>query len=311
MTTGSPLRKMMLFAIPLLIGNIAQVAYNFTDSLIVSRMVGLDAMAAIGASAPIQQLFFVFFMAVGTGVSVTVAQYFGAKDFDRLSRAIGTSIAMTGVVTVFITLAGIPLSLPLLKLIQTDVTIRHDANMYLIIIFAGTIGQGYYNILSGALRGMGDSIFPLIVLACTSVLNIALDFLFISLGMGVFGAGLATSICQYISAISVFNPSAANDAVYYVFTGKSVADAGNDKDTVANRHSERHYAGDTVGELHFCTESYQLDRGIRRRRCCEFHDFRRSKHGRKLNRQIRAASESGVFHGGQYLCRAEHRRGRF
>jgi putative MATE family efflux protein len=202
MTSGKPLGVMMRFAVPLLIGNIAQLAYSTADAMVVGNMISSNALAAVGASAPIQTLFFVFFMTVGTGVSVAVAQYFGAKDSERLSQTIGTALTLTMIVTLFITAAGIPLSTPILRLTKVNNPEMFGyARDYLLVTFIGTVGQGYYNILSGILRGMGESVFPLIVLVCAALLNIALDILFVGpLGMEVLGAALATIICQYLSA---------------------------------------------------------------------------------------------------------------
>jgi Na+-driven multidrug efflux pump len=193
---------MMWFAVPLLIGNIAQLMYNTADSIVVGRMISSNALAAVGASTPIQTLFFVFFMTVGTGVSVLVSQHFGAKDFDKLSQTVGTALTLTLIVTLFITAIGIPLSQPILRLTKVAPEIMGYARDYLLVMFIGTVGQGFYNILSGILRGMGESIFPLIVLIGTALLNIALDILFVGpLQMEVAGAAIATIICQYISAV--------------------------------------------------------------------------------------------------------------
>jgi putative MATE family efflux protein len=206
MTVGKPLSVMMRFAVPLLIGNIAQLMYNTADAIVVGRMVSPIALAAVGASSPIQTLFFVFFMTVGTGVSVSVAQYFGAKERDKLSHTVGTALTLTLIVTLFITIIGIPLSRPILVLTKvTDPDMLRFATDYLLIMFIGTVGQGFYNILSGILRGMGESIFPLFVLIGTALLNVGLDLLFVGpLGMEVAGAALATIICQYLSAIACF-----------------------------------------------------------------------------------------------------------
>ena len=202
MTTGNPLGVMMRFAVPLLIGNIAQLAYNFVNAIVVGRMVNSNALSAVGAAAPIQQLFFVFFMTVGTGVSVMIAQYFGAKDKENFDKTVGTAITATLVVTLFITLIGIPCIEPILRTTKvTDPEMFGFARDYLFIMFIGTVGQGFYNVLSGILRGMGEAVFPLIVLICTSVLNVVLVLLFVGVfHMQVSGAALATIICQYLSA---------------------------------------------------------------------------------------------------------------
>lgn len=205
MTVGSPFKAMMKFAVPLLIGNVAQLMYNTADSIIVGKMLGSDALASVGASAPIQNLFFVFFMTVGTGVTVMVSQYFGAKDKTRLSLAVGTAMVLTLAATLIITVAGIPLAAPILRATKVDPLIFDYARSYLSIIFAGAVGLGFYNVLSGILRGLGDSMFPLLVLLGTTALNIVLDLLFIGpLGMEVAGAAWATIISQFLSAAVCF-----------------------------------------------------------------------------------------------------------
>ena len=202
MTQGNPLGVMMRFAVPLLIGNIAQLAYNFVNAIVVGRMVNSNALSAVGAAAPIQQLFFVFFMTVGTGVSVMIAQYFGAKDKDNFDKTVGTAITATLIVTVFITLIGIPCIVPILNTTKvTDPEMFRFAREYLFIMFLGTVGNGFYNVLSGILRGMGEAVFPLFVLIGTSILNVVLVLFFVGVvKMEVAGAALATIICQYLSA---------------------------------------------------------------------------------------------------------------
>ncbi|MDR2359888.1 MAG: MATE family efflux transporter [Oscillospiraceae bacterium] len=204
MTVGSPLSLMLLFSLPLLIGNVAQMLYTVVDGIILGNMINKEALAAVGVSAAIQQPFNTFFMAVGVGATVMVSQYFGAKDKERLSLATGTSLVLTLVVTVFITVVGIPVSGFFLE--KTNAghpgeLLFDYAKQYLQITFAGAIGLGFYNILSGILRGLGDAIFPFVVLVATSLLHIALDFLFVGpFRMGVAGAAWSTFIAQYVSA---------------------------------------------------------------------------------------------------------------
>ena len=202
MTEGHPFAVMMKFSLPLLIGNIAQLLYNTVNAMIVGKLIGPEALASVGTSAPIMNLFFTFFMTVGTGVSVVVAQYYGAGDTTRLSRSIGTSIVLALIATLSITILGIPLSAPIMRLIKVDASIFDWSHRYLMIMFAGAIGVGFYNVLSGILRGLGDSVFPLIVLVFTSILNIILVFLFVGVfGFGVAGAAAATVTSQTVSAI--------------------------------------------------------------------------------------------------------------
>jgi putative MATE family efflux protein len=205
MTRGNPLSVMMRFSLPLLLANIFQLLYNTADAWVVGRFVGPDALVAVGASTPIQNLFFVFYMTVGSGVSIVVAQYFGAHDKENLSNSIGSSIIMALVATLSITALGIPLSGPMLRATQVKLlgdTVVKWSTQYLMIMFAGAVGVGFYNILSGILRGMGDAIFPLVILALMSVLNVGLDLLFVCVfKWSVAGAAWATVISQTLSAV--------------------------------------------------------------------------------------------------------------
>ena len=202
MTNGRPLAVIVRFSIPLLIANIAQLLYNTTNSLIVGNLISSQALASVGVCTPLWNLFFTFFMTVGTGVSVVVAQYFGANNKEQLSRSISTSIVLALIATVTIAVLGIPLSGPLLHLIKVNEEIFGWSHRYLMIMFAGAIGLGFFNVLSGILRGLGDSISPLIILLGTSVLNIGLVFLFVGVfQLGVAGAAIATVISQTLSAI--------------------------------------------------------------------------------------------------------------
>ncbi|MDR3210105.1 MAG: MATE family efflux transporter [Oscillospiraceae bacterium] len=202
MTRGNPLPVMLKFLLPLLIGNIAQLLYSTADSIIVGKMLGANALFSVGASMPIQNLFFVFFMTVGSGVQVCVSQYYGAKDKERLSANVGTAILLALIATLTISAVGMPLARPILRATKVDASVFGWSHDYLLIMFAGAVGVGFYNILSGILRGMGNATFPLFVLLGTTVLNIGLDLLFVGpLQMEVAGAALATVISQTLSAL--------------------------------------------------------------------------------------------------------------
>ena len=202
MTVGSPLRVLLKFSIPLLIGNFAQQMYATVDSIVVGRYVGDQALAAIGVSNPIINLLLVLFMAISTGVGIQVAQFYGAKDRRTLASAVGGSVTMVLISSVIIMAVGIPMAGPLLKLIDTPADIFDMSRSYLTIIFLGIAGGGLYNIVSGILRGMGDSVYPLIFLLVATIGNIFLDILFVSqFHMGVAGAAWATIIAQFASAV--------------------------------------------------------------------------------------------------------------
>ncbi|MCL2126058.1 MAG: MATE family efflux transporter [Oscillospiraceae bacterium] len=205
MTVGRPFSCLIQYAIPLLIGNIAQLLYTTTDAAVVGNYMGElgdTALAAIGASMPPFNIFLVLFMGIGSGVTVMVSQYFGAKDYDNLSLSVGNSILMIAVSSVFITAVATPLVVPLLRMAKTPPETIALARTYLTILFLGSTGCGFYNCLSGILRGLGESLFPLIVLLATVLLNIALDICFVAgFGMGVAGAAIATIIAQALAAV--------------------------------------------------------------------------------------------------------------
>ena len=205
MTVGRPFSCLLQFAIPLLIGNIAQLLYTTADAAVVGNYMGElgdTALAAIGASIPPYNFFLVLFMGIGSGVTVMVSQYFGAKDTDNLGLSIGNSITMIAIASVFVTVVATPITAPLLRLVKTPPEAAAMAKIYLTILFLGSTGNGFYNCLSAILRGLGESVFPLVVLLFTVVLNIGLDIWFVAgFGMGVPGAALATVISQFLSSI--------------------------------------------------------------------------------------------------------------
>jgi putative MATE family efflux protein len=202
MTSGRPMANLLRFSIPLLIGNFAQQMYSTVDSIIVGRYVGDRALSAIGTTLPVINLLLVLFMAISTGAGIMVAQYFGAKDRETLSHSIGNAMTMIFISSLLIMAVGIPLAGSLLRLTKTPVETFDLAHAYLTIILSGVLFGGFYNIIAGILRGLGNSTFPLIALLLASFLNVGLDIWFIAgLNMGVAGAALATIISQAVSAV--------------------------------------------------------------------------------------------------------------
>ncbi|MCR1899852.1 MATE family efflux transporter [Irregularibacter muris] len=202
LTQGTPWKRITEFAIPMLIGNIAQQFYNTADSIIVGRYVGDNALASVGSAAPILNLLLVLFVGIAVGAGIMVAQYFGAKDRGKLSHTIGICITLTAIASGVIMIVGPIVTRPLLSFLNTPDTIIDWCTRYLIIYFVGIGGLAYYNILAGVLRGLGDSLSALIFLLVSTALNVVLDLLFVAkLGMGVPGVALATVIAQGISAV--------------------------------------------------------------------------------------------------------------
>ncbi len=202
MTQGTPWKRIVEFTIPMLIGNVAQQFYNTADSIIVGRYIGDNALAAVGSASPILNLLLVLFVGVAVGAGIMVSQYFGARDREQLSRTIGTCITLTAIASGVIMIVGPLVSRPLLGLLNTPPTIIDWCADYLITFFLGSIGFSFYNILSGVLRGLGDSLSALLFLLVSTALNVGLDILFVAgFGMGVPGVALATVIAQGVSAV--------------------------------------------------------------------------------------------------------------
>lgn len=202
MTEGNPYSCLVQFAIPLLIGNLAQQLYNTVDSIVVGTYVGDNALAAVGASMPLFNLILVLFVGISTGASIMVAQYFGAKDREMLSDTVGNAIILTLIASVIMMVAGILTAEWFMKLLDTPVDILDDSCTYLKIIFLGIAGVAFYNILTGILRGLGDALMPLIFLLIACGLNIVLDLVFVVVfEWGVAGVAWATIISQAVSSI--------------------------------------------------------------------------------------------------------------
>ena len=200
MTTGKPMNKLIQFSLPLLIGNLAQQLYNTVDSIVVGKYIGDTALAAVGTAGPILNLLLVLLIGVATGASILASQYFGAKDRDGLSRVVGSTIVLTALSGIIMMVLGFFASPFLIGLIAPPAEVADGAVIYLKIIFLGMLGGGAYNILSGVLRGIGDSFWPLVYLVIACLLNIVLDILFVArFNMGVAGVAWATIIAQALS----------------------------------------------------------------------------------------------------------------
>ena len=205
MTQGPAWKRIMEFSIPMLLGNIAQQLYNTADSVIVGIYVGDNALAAVGSASPILNLLLALFVGISTGAGIVVSQSFGARDREGLSKGIGNCISLTFVATVFIMVVGPLITRPLLTLLDTPESIMEWCASYLNIYFLGIIGFFFYNMLSGILRGLGDSVSALGFLLLAAALNVILDLVFVAgFGMGVPGVSLATVIAQGISAVFCF-----------------------------------------------------------------------------------------------------------
>ena len=205
MSQGAPWRRILEFSLPMLIGNLAQQMYNTADSVIVGIYVGDNALAAVGSASPILNLLLALFVGVSTGAGILVSQYFGAKDRERLSGVVGNCLTLTLLSSLIIMVIAPFVTRPLLELLNTPASILDWCSDYLNIFFLGILGFAAYNILSGVLRGLGDSLSSLVFLIVATVLNIGLDVWFVAgLRMGVAGVALATILAQAISAVLCF-----------------------------------------------------------------------------------------------------------
>lgn len=195
---------LILFALPLLIGNLFQQLYNTVDSIVVGNFVSKTALAAVGSTDNIINTIIGFFSGLATGAGVVISHSFGSGDKKALHRAVHTTITLTFVLSIFFTIAGLLLAPLFLKLMATPEDVLPEASAYLRIYFAGVSGLMVYNMGSGILRAVGDSRRPLYILILCAVTNIVLDLAFVVyLGAGVEGVAYATIISQWISAILV------------------------------------------------------------------------------------------------------------
>ena len=204
MTSGPIFRQLVLFALPLMLGNVFQMLYNTVDSVIVGNFVGKQALAAIGSTTMIVNMAVFFFNGFSAGAGVTIGWYFGSRDMPRLHRAIETTMTATFILSAAFSIGGVALVPWLLRMMSTPADVFADAALYLRIYLAGISGLLVYNMGSAVLRAVGDSTRPLYFLVLTSVVNIALDLVFVLvLHWGIAGAAIATIISQFLSAVLI------------------------------------------------------------------------------------------------------------
>ncbi len=202
LTEGNETKTIINFALPMLIGNVFQQLYTTVDGIVVGKGVGKEALGAIGASFPI--IFFMVSLSMGLtmGASIMLSQFFGAKDFVRMKRTMSTAYVFLIAATVVVTILGLVLSGPVLRLIKVPEAVYPHAKSYLQIMFAGMIFMFGYNTISAVLRGLGDSRNPLYFLIVASIVNVGLDLLFVMVfRWGIAGAAWATVISQGLSFV--------------------------------------------------------------------------------------------------------------
>lgn len=202
MTKGNEAKLIFYFALPMLVGNIFQQLYNTVDSIIVGKFLGKEALAAVGTSFPIIFLLVSLIMGITMGATILISQYFGAKDMEKVKKTIDTAYITLFIASIILTIIGLIIGGPILKLMKVPPEIFQQSKEYLDITFIGLIGMFGYNSMSAILRGLGDSKTPVYFLIVSSIINIVLDLLFIlQFNMGVGGAAWATIISQGISFV--------------------------------------------------------------------------------------------------------------
>lgn len=202
MTSGSPMKLILGFSVPLLFGFLFQQFYNLVDTLIVGRFLGVDALAAVGSTGSLNFLIIGFCMGVCNGFAIPLAQRFGAADYRSMRAFMMNGVYLTVIFAVVMTVLTVVFCRPILQLMRTPDNIIDDAYRYIVIIFAGIPATYLFNLVSGIIRSMGDSKTSVVFLTIAAVLNIVLDLMFIlNFGMGVAGAALATVISQAVSGV--------------------------------------------------------------------------------------------------------------
>ena len=206
MTQGSIVKNILLFAFPLLLGNLFQQLYNMVDVWVIGQTDNVEAYSAVGNVGPIINMLIGFFSGLASGAGVIISQYYGAKNEKKANDTAHTAMAMTLVLALILTAVGIALAPLMLRLMfgsgEDSAGILHHAEMYLTIYFAGVSGLMVYNMGAGILRAIGDSVRPFWYLVVAAIINIVLDFVFVfACNMGVAGVALATVIAQFTSAV--------------------------------------------------------------------------------------------------------------
>lgn len=202
MTTGSSMKLILGFAVPLLMGMLFQQVYSLVDTIIVGRFLGVNALAAVGATGSINFLIIGFCLGLCNGFALPVAQRFGAKDYDGLRKYVGNSAVLSVIIGGTITVLTVVFCRNILQIMDTPADIIDLSYNYIVVIFAGIPATLLYNILSSHLRSLGDSVTPVAFLILSACLNIGLDLLFIvTFHWGVFGASFATVLSQLVSGV--------------------------------------------------------------------------------------------------------------
>lgn len=235
LTEGSISRKIIMFAIPIFLGNLFQQLYNTADSIVVGNYLGSDALAAVSSSGSLIFLMVGFFNGISLGAGVVIARYFGAQKTEELERSIHTTIAFGVIAGILLTVIGIAFTPTILRWMGTPSDILVNSIIYFRIYFMGSIAFVLYNIFVGILQSVGDSKHPLYYLIISSIINVLLDIVFIGwFKWGVGSAALATIISQFISAMLCFAQLIRTTDVYKVYISKIKIDMDMLKQVIYN-----------------------------------------------------------------------------
>ncbi len=217
MTQGNPYSQIIAFALPIFLSQVFQQLYNTADTLIVGRFLGTNALAAVSSSGTLIFLLVSFFNGTSMGAGVVVSKYFGAKDNDKISRAIHTNIVFSLLCGVVLTLVGVFLTPIFLVWMKTDPDVLPEAIEYFRYYFLGSLAMIMYNACRGIMSALGDSKRPLYYLIFSSLLNVALDVLFVAgFGWGVWSAAVATVLSQAASVVLCLRHLLVKDQIYSV-----------------------------------------------------------------------------------------------
>ena len=215
MTTGSIWKRMVSFAVPVFLGNLCQQLYNAVDSVIVGKFVGKQALAAVASSGNLIFMMTGFFMGLFIGAGIVIAQYFGARNYEKVRSAVHTDIAFALCCGVLLTLLGVFFTPTILTWMRTPADVLSTSILYFRLYFLGSLATILYNAGMGILQAVGDSRSPLYYLVISSVVNVALDLLFVgAMDMGVAGAAVATVISQVVSAVLCIIKLTRSDGPY-------------------------------------------------------------------------------------------------
>jgi putative MATE family efflux protein len=218
LTEGKISEKIILFALPIFLGNLFQQLYNVVDSLVVGNVLGKEALAAVSSTGSLIFLIIGFINGIFVGASVIIARYFGAEDKENLSTAVHTTTAFGFIAGIIITIIGVGFTPWFLKLMKTPDDVFANAVTYLRIYFAGGIGIVMYNTCMGIFQAIGDSKRPLYYLIIAAITNVVLDILFVAVyGFGIEGAAIATVISQIVSATLAFVKLTKIDDCYRIY----------------------------------------------------------------------------------------------